>query len=280
MKKLVVSALAVAALAGSAFGQTQPTVAFRWQAIANGAPGFANSAANGFTTGTVLTGNTAAAGSGGTFRQTFALQVNVQSNAGVLNAGLLSWNGQITQDSPGLLAPTSGGTGRKGATAAVGGNGTLGAGGITGIDAGQSPTAPGFLVWPEADPAPSSTGKPANFAVNTWATIYQVTFQTNDLSARTINLAFALSVVAGVQQKSVGMEWVILPDSQTNLPPDPPAFPGADPVPITWGPSPYVASELPNAVTPVGFSFSFIPAPSSAALLGLGGLVASRRRRA
>lgn len=278
MWKRAVVVLAVLSIADSARSQTIPQLQFRWQAIANPAPGFGNSAGNGFTVGSVLNSNINSPQSSGIFRQTFALQANVTSSPGVENAGLLGFKGDIRQSQAGLLAPGVGGTGRKGATAALGHGGVLRSDGIINIDTGQTFPVPGVISWPESAPAPlPPSNKPADFAANQFATVYQVTFQTSDLSPRTINLDF---VLAPTDVYSVLERWVISKDMSTGLPYSPPLFPGDVDVSIAWFPQPISVHQLPNESRwQAGFSFTFIPAPSSAALLCVGGVVAFRRRR-
>jgi hypothetical protein len=139
------------------------------------------------------------------------------------------------------------------------GNGTAGPTGITGIDA---PRGSVDIVWP-AD-APTSP-LPTPFGVESYANVHRFSIVVSSLgNGGTLTLNFAGTGRAG-------NGWGIL----TRTDPDPVG--GEDGL-TTFVPNPATPTGLPVAST--SLVITFVPAPGSLALLGMGGLVAARRRRA
>lgn len=268
MKNLALALVAAAGVAAPAFAQTTPTSGtFELRLVPQGA-------ASGLVNG----------GSTSLSSVTFFVQARVTTAANTNNYGINRWSqASVTASSGSTLtrANSSSGTrfgrfaapaprnnftafasGNSAANSASGNaptastsndvNGRIAAGGgsIGSIDAYN-----GFQFAPIAgtDPIDDPSGNPlAAFNVTTgepsaWANLYAFTITANPTGTTSVTAAGNLNMIAAISFQDVnGGNWF--------------------------------AASLTNVV-PASASFSFIPTPGAAALLGLGGLMAARRRR-
>ncbi len=268
MKNLALALVAAAGIAAPALAQSTPTSAtFELRLVPQGA---ASGLANG--------------GSTSLSSVTFFVQGRVTTAANFNNYGINRWSqASITASSGSTLtransssttrfgrfaapAPqnnfTAFASGNSAANSAAGNapvastsndvNGRIAAGGgsIGSIDAYN-----GFQFAPIAgtDPIDDPAGNPlaafnvTNGSPSAWANLYAFTITANTTGTTTVTAAGNINMIALTSFQDVnGGNW-------------------------------FVAS-LTNS-TPVSSSFSFIPTPGAAALLGLGGLMAARRRR-
>lgn len=168
------------------------------------------------------------------------------------NAGTITVNGDVANSddtrTPGRLAPWAFNT-NPGANGSPDVAGPFTA--LTGID---NTLGTQIRTWEEGDmPAATIRG------LNTYVSLYEITIDPND-GASTYTIDFAGNLVAATVWNAVG---VTQPDPDAGVPGSGQWAP-ATTAPVAW-----------NATLTV----SIIPAPGAAALLGLGGLVAMRRRR-
>lgn len=206
MKKTVaLSALAVAALAGSAFGQATSTIEFRFVTIA-GTGSLPNT--TGLADGTVLTSNTAITPSA-TIRQRIALQARVIDVAGTFTTQ--QFNGSQTALVPGTVSPASnlglfsfGGSINMGdSTIRTPGQVISGAWGtgLAGVVAGSSWSniqrsigtgTYAAQTWPEGGTAPLPPNpSAASLGSNAWVQIASFFWESNNSAPRTVSGAFA-----------------------------------------------------------------------------------------
>ncbi len=276
MKKIVLSALALAAAAGAANAQAiqyqiverfNDTVVDVADAAPTGAPGTAGNAADKTLWFVVLaraTGLNAPTPETLTGIGGFAGAINMTSNvAGGQNggsykaAGIGGTGGNPTNNSPANFYPAGTSNPGLGSGAALyypfrvvadlgtGGNGTrLTANSPNLVDiAGAAGGAAGSAVTQITDGLVPNTA----WGVNTWVPVYTFQYDVTDFTARTIT--FSTNFVGSTY------------------------FTSAD------------SSGVPNAIvfgqeSQGSYTVQITPAPGAAALLGLGGLVAARRRRA
>ncbi len=271
MKKFGIAMLAVAGLAAAANAQSY-TIETRWVAeTTTGAQG---------GVGTQQATGAADNGSGFTvdapYRQRYALQARVVMT-GQTNYGLLAIHGDISAGGMAIIDNHVGGvnafTGAGRAnpftfntdTATTDGQARTAL--INGFTASQNafPT----VTWNngEAKPAaPVAQGVDPN-----WATVYRVYVE---ITANDLLTAGTKTVTFNAAQLEPGTAingWTQVPQDLT--PPD-----DFNPS-VQFNYAPLVAQGL-QSVGSSSFKLNLVPAPASAALLGLGGLVAARRRRA
>lgn len=268
MKNLALALVAAAGIAAPALAQTTPTSGtFELRLVPQGA-------ASGLVNG----------GSTSLSSVTFFVQARVTTANNTTNYGINRWSqATITASSGSTLtrANSSSGTrfgrfaapapqnnftafasGNSAANSASGNAATpstsndvngriaVGGGSIGSIDAYNGAQ---FAPIAGTDPIDDPSGNPlrpflvTNGGPSAWANLYAFTITANPSGTTTVTAAGNLNMIALVSfQDAFGGNW-------------------------------FVASL--NQVTPVTTTFSFIPTPGAAALLGLGGLMAARRRR-
>jgi hypothetical protein len=122
---------------------------------------------------------------------------------------------------------------------------------LTGIDNTLGTQSP---PWPDGSPRPAATIR----GLNTYVSTYEITINPTDGTAESYTIDFGGNVLAAIA-------WNII---QENPPEE------GNPGTIVYAPNPTQPSPFTATL-----NVRIIPAPGAAALLGLGGLVALRRRR-
>ena len=184
----------------------------------------------------------------GTYQFTIALGAfNAQ---GFTNYGMFNWVGALSHNGAGITLSNSPGN-RAPFTANPVGNGTVGPAGITGIDAARNVVNISVPWNGDIPPNPPVFTQGNNSLFND----YRFTVTVNDLTARDI-----VFTATGAMQAISG--WTTI---------DPGEPDGA----ATFTATAFVTDATANGT----FVLHIVPAPGAAALLGLGGLVAARRRR-
>lgn len=242
MKK-VLAVLAVAGLASSAMAQTfEGRVAFIDHHNPSVTPNINNGATYEYN----------AAGQTGPVTLNFAVMLGAFNAQGFDNHGMFAWLGDLSGTGTGFtLGNTPGPRGPFNFSPA--GSGTVSGDGsaINGIDAVRNPLV--SVPWDFGIPNPpapnTSQGRDAYFST------FRFTVTLTDLSVReiTFNLNGTMSALSGV---------TFLGGEEGDM--------------ANWTLAPAITGIPANG----SFTLAIVPAPGAAALLGLGGLVAARRRRA
>lgn len=290
MKKFGAALIAVAGLASLANAQAY-TIETRWVAItttaANGGVGtqLANNAVVDKTAANDIDLQRAGAANAIIFAQRFQLQARVTNVTGqAANLGVLAIRGDFsTSNGEGAFAnPNGGAPGVSGlgdrtpfnfgpATESFRNDGAVSTAAQVDqiLNASSDRDAFPQFTWGldgAGAPLPMPTA-PAGLGIDpAWAPIYQVLVQVlNGAADRSFDVSFAHSDSRGLQS------WSTVPGTVTP--------PNEDNPSVVFN---YLGLQMQGARTQVNSSFkiNLVPAPASAALLGLGGLVATRRRRA
>jgi hypothetical protein len=250
MKK-VLAVLAVAGLASSAMAQSfDGRVAWGITHDTNNVPAIENGGvyefdASGLTTPVTLN---------------FSMLFGAFDAQGFTMRGVFNWNGDLVGTGTGFTVaphPTFSTAVRGPYNFNPVGAGQSNGTSITGIDLARNPVV--NVPWNFGDPEP--TEQPIlNQANNQYFQVYRFVVTLTDLSERDI----VFSTVNGAMQTVAGFTHLgsSEPDEET---------PGQ----VTWVMTSFVTDSDANG----SFTLRIVPAPGAAALLGLGGLVAARRRR-
>jgi len=244
--KKVLAVLAVTGLASSAMAQSfDGRVAFRADHLANNAP-------------TILPGGVfEVTGGAAPLTLNFSLLLGAFDAQGFTNSGMFNWNGNVNVAGTGFSLTNTNGL-RNPFIANPVGAGVVGPTAITAVDAARNvidQQTPWLFGQPQPTAGPNFTqGNNAFYRTYGFQVVLSDTTTVRDI---TVNAAGLMQAIAGWTQIAV-----VEPTE------DEAGF-------VTWTATSFVTDTSASA----GFTIRIVPAPGAAALLGIGGLVATRRRR-
>jgi hypothetical protein len=246
--KKVLAVLAVAGLASSAMAQSfDARLAFRDDHVNNNTPTIESGGIHVVD----VSGQTAPV------TLNFSILFGAFDAQGFTNYGMFNWNGNLNVNGTGFTLTNVNGL-RNPFIANPVGAGVVGANGITAIDVARS-VIDQDTPWTFDGPRPT-TGPVFSQGNNQYFRAYGFQVVLTDLTERDIQID-----AVGLMQAIAGWTEIAAVEPEDE---ETPGF-------VRWTATSFVTDSTANG----SFTLRIVPAPGAAALLGLGGLVAARRRR-
>jgi len=205
----------------------------------------------GFSQGHTLGGPFITEATVGAGTHQFTVALGAFNAQGFTNYGMFNWTGNLSETDAGVSLGNSPGN-RQPYTQNPVGNGVVGPTGISGIDAAHNGVINRQVAWPVGQPMPEP---PTLEGANSLFRTFRFTVNVTDDTIRDVVIS-----ADGIMQAIAG--WTVIDPGEE----------GANTI--------FTATSFVTDATANGsFVLHIVPAPGAAALLGLGGLVAARRRR-